>query len=247
MSDVKRHGLDIAILSFDRPGYLAEVLSSLSVQLSPADRVYLFQDGGWNPHSQKIKAAESAILDCAETFARIIPAGRAFVSPVNLGIAGNYRRAEEFIFDVLEARHALLLEDDLVLSSLYLDVIDELLQIAAENPNIGYVSAYGDLWARVEDQEKNESGLQPMHENWGSAMTRESWLKQKPIREEYWKFVEKCDYRDRDTKAIAEMYAGLGYTVHHSSQDGSRWVACAVSGLARVTVKQRAKLSRFRG
>ena len=40
---------------------------------------------------------------------------RVFWLPVNLGIAGNYRRAKNYIFEVLVCQSALLLEDDLVL------------------------------------------------------------------------------------------------------------------------------------
>jgi hypothetical protein len=230
-----RRSLYIAVLSFNRPSYLSEVLTSLAPQLSPNDHCYLFQDGGWNPHSRIHRGAESVISECSETFARLIPSGRAFVSTVNLGIAANYRRAEEFLFDVLKAPAALFLEDDLTLSPHYLDVTADLLDIAANQPNIGYVSAYGDFWASLEDQHEREGQLQPMHENWGSALTRESWLKQKPIREMYWALVEHCDYRQRDGKKIWQLYQDLGYKMHYTSQDASRWVACAARDLVRIT------------
>ena len=219
----QRRGLHIAILSFNRPSYLSQVLSSLSAQLSASDRCYLFQDGGWNPKSGIRRAEESVISECIETFTRIIPAGRAFVSTVNLGIAGNYRRAEDFIFNALEANEALFLEDDLVLSPHYIDVTTDLLDIAADQPTIGYVSAYGDLWATLDEQAQHEGQLQPMHENWGSALTRKSWLKQRPIRELYWGLIENSDYRQRDGKSILKLYRDLGFNIAHTSQDASRW------------------------
>jgi hypothetical protein len=229
--------LNIAILSFNRPSYLREVLNSLAAQLSPDDRCYLFQDGGWNPHSGIHRAAESVISECVEIFARIIPAGRAFVSTVNLGIAGNYQRAEDFIFNVLGAQEALFLEDDLVLSPNYLEVTGDLLCIATDHPSVGYVSAYGDLWASLETQAEHESQLQLMHENWGSALTRESWLKQKSIRAMYWEFVENCDYQQRNGRKIIQLYRNLGYNMPYTSQDASRWVACADCNLVRLTTR----------
>ena len=76
-----------------------------------------------------------------------------------------------------------------------------------------------------------------MHENWGSALTRKSWLKQRPIRELYWGLIENSDYRQRDGKSILKLYRDLGFNLAHTSQDASRWAACAQAGLVRVTTK----------
>ena len=54
------------------------------------------------------------------------------------------------------------LEDDLVLSVNHLRVIDRLLKIAEAFPSIGYVSAYGDLWASLERQGHAPGQLQPI-------------------------------------------------------------------------------------
>ncbi|WP_210208095.1 hypothetical protein [Methylovirgula ligni] len=216
---------------------MKQVLDSLAPQLLPADTCYLFQDGGWNPISRIQKASESVILECTDTFSRLIPDGRAFVSSVNLGIAANYRRAEEFVFEALKAQEALFLEDDLVLSPHYLEVTSDLLEIAAAQPCIGYVSAYGDLWASLQEQVSKEGLLQLMHENWGSALTRASWLKQRPVREMYWLLIKSQDYRHRDHDKIRELFRELGYDIHHSSQDASRWIACADKNLLRLTTR----------
>ena len=162
---------------------------------------------------------------------------RVFRSPVNLGIAGNYRRAENYIFEVLACQSALLLEDDLVLGPHYLTAVAGLLDIAAEETRIGYVSAYGDLWATLERQRAGVDRLMPMHENWGAALTRTSWLAQKPIREQYWEFVKDIDYSQRDNAAIRAFYASLGYRCEITSQDASRWIACRAAGLVRIMTK----------
>jgi GT2 family glycosyltransferase len=149
--DVRRP-IDIAILSYDRPGYLAQVLVSLAPQLTPLDRVYLLQDGAWNPHSGIAKTDHKLIEECLALFSRIIPQGKILRSEINLGIPGNYRRADELVFVENGAPYALFLEDDLVLSIHYLQIIDRLLKLAESHPSIGYVSAYGDLWASPESQ-----------------------------------------------------------------------------------------------
>ena len=230
-----RRPIDIAILSYDRPGYLAQVLDSLAPQLTSLDRVYLLQDGAWNPHSGIVKTDHTLIEECLALFSRMIPHGKILRSETNLGIAGNYRRAEELVFVENEAPYGLFLEDDLVLSIHYLQIIDRLLELAESHPSIGYVSAYGDLWASLESQAAAPGRLQPMHENWGSALTRQSWLKQKAIRDNYWELVKDRDYSQRDHDFIREFYRTLGYGMTISSQDGSRWIACAEANLARVT------------
>ncbi len=235
-----RRPLTIALLSFDRPDYLRRVVRSLVAQLIPGDEVFLFQDGGWNPFSGNRKALESAIDACVRVFSsprrRLETVERrVFRSPINLGIAGNYRRAEQYVFEALGRDAAVLLEDDLVLGPHYLEAIADLLAIGAEEPRIGYVSAYGDLWAPLREQRKLADQLIPMHENWGAALTRASWLAQRPVRERYWELVKEVDYSQRDYEAIFALYQGMGYRCRVASQDASRWVACLAAGMARLT------------
>ncbi len=130
-----RRPLTIALLSFDRPDYLRQVVHSLVKQLVPGDEVFLFQDGGWNPFSGNRKASEGVIDACVRVFSSpsgdLKSIGRGvFRSPVNLSIAGNYRRAEQYIFEALGRDAAVLLEDDLVLGPHYLGAIADLLGIA---------------------------------------------------------------------------------------------------------------------
>lgn len=237
----RRKPLTIAILSFDRPGYLKEVLASLTPQLRNGDEILLFQDGGWDRFAQKSLERDAQIEACIATFDRYFPP-RAhkrfrvskFISEDNLGIAGNYRRAESQVFETLRRESVLLLEDDLVLGPHYLFSISKLLEVAQREPKIGYVAAYGDLWASREQQILRISELIQMHENWGAALTRRSWLAQKPVRERYWNLVKDSPYHARDNQAIRDLYREYGYMCQYTSQDASRWVACCVAGLARV-------------
>jgi hypothetical protein len=234
-----RRPLTIALLSFNRPDYLRRVVRSLAAQLVPGDEIFLFQDGGWNPFSGNRKAPEGAIDACVRVFTsrrrHQSIESRVFLSPINLSVAGNYRRAEQYIFEVLGRDAAVLLEDDLVLGPFYLDAIADLLAVAAEEPRIVYVSAYGDFWAPLREQRKLVDQLMPMHENWGAALTRASWLAQRPVRERYWELVKEADYSRRDEEAILALYRSMGYRCAASSQDASRWVACRAAGMVRLT------------
>ncbi len=142
--------------------------------------------------------------------------------------------AETYVFDVLKRKYALFLEDDLLLSCNYLSVISELIVFALDNKRIGYVSAYGSLWASAEEQEKNQGKLINMHENWGFALTFNSWKAQAVIRNPYLSLISGCDYRFRDQYQISEFYKKLGYNCSYTTQDSSRWVACHAAGMVRL-------------
>ena len=225
----------IAILSFDRPAYLRPVLKSLARQTSPDDHVILFQDGAFNRYSGRHKADPRNVASCINLFRQYFPRGEVCESPENLGIAFNYERAERFVFEELAAGSALFLEDDLVLSPNYLDVIDMLLAIASSNDRIGYVSAYGDFWADLDTQSLFADRLIQMHENWGAAITRQSWLAERSFRRRYLDLVSGVDYSFRDHEKIRNFYLGRGWRTSITSQDCARWIACLEKGAVRVT------------
>jgi glycosyltransferase involved in cell wall biosynthesis len=231
----ERLPLPIVILSFNRPAYLRQVLASLKPQIVRNDEIYLFQDGSWNDFSRRNKCKKQAIAECLDIFNEYFPGAKIFPSPTNLGIAGNYRRAEKYVFDTLKKDYALFLEDDLVLGDNYLLVISDLLKLALRNPRIGYVSAYGNMWATLEEQEILPGKLIQMHENWGAAFTRTSWEAQKNIREKYWDLIHDCDYSQRDHCAIVNFYKDLGFNCIQTSQDASRWVATLAAQMVRLT------------
>ena len=225
----------IAILSFNRPTYLREVLLSLRPQVDKYDCIYLFQDGAWNPYSGQSKAHPVAISTCIDIFREILPWGIVAASDRNLGVAENYERAEQEIFGRLQSQCAVFLEDDLVLSPNFLPVTLMLLDLARREPRISYVSAYGHLWAALPEQKLRERELIHMHENWGFAMTRKAWLAERPFRHEYLRFVEGRDYTQRDDESIISFYKQRGWETTLTSQDVARWIASLELGKVRLT------------
>lgn len=228
-------GFPIAILSFNRPDYLRQVLASLRPQVCEQDRILLFQDGGWNRWSGRQKGRAELIAQCVSIFRRAIPWGDVAEAPENLGIALNYERAERYLFEDIQAEKALFLEDDLILSRNYLGVIGQLLDIAERDQRIAYVSAYGDFWASRRDQRRRAGDLIAMHENWGAALTRRAWLAERPFRKQYLELLGDCDYSRRNHKAIDAFYAARGWDKVVSSQDGARWISCVERNQVRVT------------
>jgi len=229
------HPLQIAILSFDRPHYLKQVLRSLRPQLNLNDTIFLFQDGAWNPHSRQIKGGAAAIGKCVALFRSIIPWGIVKASGYNLGIAENYERAEQGLFDRIQCPHALFLEDDLVLSPNYMAVTQMLIRLAQGDTRISYVSAYGNFWASQDEQKRRKRELMHMHENWGFAMTRETWLAERPFRRNYLNLLQGVDYTQRDSRAIVQFYEKRGWKTTVTSQDAARWIASVELGKVRLT------------
>jgi len=227
--------LTIAIFSFDRPRYLKQVLHSLRPQVNRNDTIFLFQDGAWNPHSQQTKGSTTAIDKCVALFRRIIPSGLVKASGYNLGIAENYERAEQELFDRMKCPHALFLEDDLVLSPNYVAVTQMLLSLAQGDPRISYVSAYGNFWASLGEQNRRKRDLIHMHENWGFAMTRKTWLEERPFRRDYLNLLQGVDYTQRDSRAIIQFYEKRGWKTTVTSQDAARWIASVELGKVRLT------------
>jgi hypothetical protein len=227
--------MHIAILSFNRPHYLREVLSSLRIQVCEGDEIALMQDGAVNPWSGRVKASQESIEECINIFRSMIPWGTVLQSSENISIALNYERAEKYFFETLRRPHVLILEDDLVLSPQYLRVTETLLELARLEKRIAYVSAYGNFWASLDEQRRRQTELQHMHENWGFAMTREAWLEERPFRERYLGLLEGRDYSERDSFRIRNFYWERGWNVSATSQDAARWVASVELGKVRLT------------
>lgn len=228
-------GFEIAVLSFDRPDYLKKVLESLRSQISDSDRITLFQDGHVDPFSGKEVASPEKIQTCVRVFRRLFPAGEIVSAPENLGIALNYERAEVRVFLKNGSKACLFLEDDLVLSPRFVEVTGQLLGFAEIDPRIAYVSACGNLWADKNQQHKHSRDLMPMHENWGAAMTRTSWLAEREFRQSYMKLIGERPYKDRDHEKIISFYASRGWICKFTSQDSARWIACLERNAIRLS------------
>src|ERR1041385_6908215 len=117
----------VAVMSFNRPHYLEPVLDSLAAQTALTGRaIFLFQDNAVSPHSGKRYADDVDIARCVEMFHRIFPSGTVMLAEHNLGIARNFLRAEEFVFDACENDACYFFEDDMILSPHYLTMMDRI-------------------------------------------------------------------------------------------------------------------------
>lgn len=227
-------GKPIVIMSFDRPQYLARLCNSLKLQQNfslDECNIHLFQDGARSPRTGLEYTSDDKIKACVETFKAAFPAGKVHVSPVNLGIALNFQRAETLAFAELEADCAYFFEDDLELGPLYLAVLERIYEQVKARSDVGYFAAYG---MHMEHSNPHAPSFLPLEHHWGFGLLRSAWLKMQPWLQPFYEIYGKCDYKWRPHIAIVEEYLKKDVAHHHTSQDVAKTLACSSLGLARI-------------
>ncbi len=227
----------IAILSFNRPAYLEQVLRSVAAQPGIERRpIAIFQDGAVNIFSRTRKASDAEIEANVALCRAILPHAILMPSPINLGVAMNFDRAERFMMGRVgyDAEAAVFLEDDLVLGPHYLEELDQMIAFALADPRIGYVTAYGIKRATEAQQRQFCRGVQPMGHNWAFGLTKRCWLAIRPWVRQYMEIVRNVDYRQRDVAEIEALHRSWGFRPGPTSQDTVKQYACLLAGIMRL-------------
>ncbi|MCC6920808.1 MAG: glycosyltransferase [Alphaproteobacteria bacterium] len=227
----------IFILCFNRPDYLGQVLESLRAQAGVSldeSRIFLLQDGAVDADTNRLHCKPRLIAENIAAFRSLFPGGQVLASRFNLGVAGNFDRAERLAFEHLGEEAAIFLEDDLWLGPHYLASLDTLLGFAVANPRIGYVAAYGMHQTPLEGRPADAPMLGPLGPHWGFGLTRRQWLRQRPFVEEYLRIALATNYRMRDNDRIVQLFHGWGFHAPGTTQDVAKSYACLLTGAARV-------------
>ncbi|MDF0490488.1 hypothetical protein PX554_20360 [Sphingomonas sp. H39-1-10] len=227
----------IILMSFNRPDYLERVLVSLKNQHDvtlDAHPIYLFQDGAVNPYSGKLHAADEDIARNIALFETHFPKGTVRPSPDNLGVALNFERAEQEAFEILGARYALFLEDDLELGPFYIKTMLRLAELVLQRSDIGYFAAYGQHRATLAHQAARADQIIALNHNWGFGLTQEQWRRSAPYVEQYLELVRGIDYRDRPNETIFKLTQSWGCGAPGSSQDVIKSIACHLTGGCKI-------------
>ncbi|SHI73293.1 hypothetical protein SAMN02745194_00972 [Roseomonas rosea] len=212
----------IAVMSFNRPDYLREVLLSLAAQEGAEigrREIFLFQDHWHNHRSGRVKAEQKDVEACVATFREIFPRGQVLAASENLGVAENFLRAETLFFREMKAECAYFFEDDLVLAPRYLRVMDSLRTAAESSRDVGYFAAYGHLTASAADQLKHRRALRRIGHLWGFGLFRRHWEEMQPLMADYYELVLGRDYKDRSSPEIRKRYRERDILVGVTSQD----------------------------
>jgi hypothetical protein len=238
----------IAVMSFNRPDYLRQVLRSLAVQEGAEierREVFLFQDNWRNAYNGRVCAEPADIEACIAVFQEIFPAGRIVAAPANIGVAENFHRAETLFFRELGAECGYFFEDDLVLAPRYLATMDALRERCAASGQVGYFAAYGHLQASREAQEKNLRAVRRLAHLWGFGLFRKHWDEMQPVMADYYELALGRDYRDRSSTEILRRYHARGVLAGVTSQDDVK--KAVTYGLGRVALNTFAAGARYIG
>ncbi len=214
----------VAILSFDRPHYLRQVLAALARQEGAglaARPVFLFQDGWHNAYSGRGAARFEDVEACIAAFRELVPHGEVMAAANNIGVAENYLRAETHLFETLGAECGFFFEDDLVPAPRYLATLEALRAATAEIAEVGYFACYGHLQASEAEQLARPRQMRRLEHLWGFGLFRRHWRALQPMMADYYELVRGRDYhpRTRRTPEILARYRAKGVLAAASSQD----------------------------
>jgi hypothetical protein len=227
----------IAIMSFNRPHFLAETLQTLLAQQGgdfDTREVHLFQDGSINRWSRMRYASEQDIQSCLDLFRQAFPRGRIHYTGENIGICENFCRAEAFFFEMNSFSTAWFFEDDMILSPMYFRMMEQLQRYAAMTPRVAYYSAYGNYYASHTEVASNRRAIIPLDHHWAFGLQRMAWLRMRQQLEGYYALVRGDDYARRWHGAIFDYFAKSHAVPRGSSQDAAKSWACARLGLLRL-------------
>jgi hypothetical protein len=212
----------IAVMAFDRPQYLKQVLESLLSQRQDLRRrrMFLYLDGPVSRLTGKRYGRDEDIEACRLLFKQMIPWGKRSVSSFNLGVAANFRRAEEELFADQANRIVYFFEDDMVLHPDYLDILDNVAALT-ENlaPPVGYFAAFGGLLLPPGEQYEHRHELRRLDHHWGFGLRRSHWIFMQPLMAHYYRLLEGRDYQNRPTPEILSWLSAHGVRPRVSSQD----------------------------
>jgi hypothetical protein len=197
--------------------------------------VYCFLDGSVNRFSGVRRASPERIASCARSFAEAFPQEELHVSPVNVGVALSYDRAERYLFLEKRHEHVLFLEDDLVLQPHYVSVIRALIREFGDQRRVGAFSAFGDHDATLAEQRARRHAIREMGHSWAYCVPRARWLETRRHYAPYLRYISGVDYVLRSNDRIWRLYRRLGVKPVASSQDGAKSVAMLRAGQLRVS------------
>ena len=223
--------MKIALLSFNRPDYLMQVINSIKEQTHKDYEICLFQDGAINKYSWRRCANQSDITKCIEMFKEAFPNSDTYISKGNIGICENWRQAEHTMFLERGAEEVLFLEDDLTLSKYYFETMYNMFNTFRDDSEIGMFNAYGEM--KVEG---NTSDMKPMGHLWSFGTTKKSWEQRQEYYDIYYDTVSGIDYARRPMEKIYQLYNkwGANSNVAHS-QDGAKCIAMMLCGQIKIS------------
>ena len=209
----------INVICFNRPRYLRDLLFSIKSQTVelPSELLHFWVDGFDGSKDENLGRLNQT-KEVVDLIRSLFPDSQIETSHENLGIALNYWRAELNSFEGLGASSAFFLEEDLVLSPHYFEMIMRLDSQVAGDKDISHLSVTGDLAA---DLTSPLEYFQASGHSWGYLLRSWHHFERKPLLEHYINLIQRQPYylrKGMELEILSDFYS-RGVVIAGTSQD----------------------------
>lgn len=195
---IAKQPIAIAIIAFNRPEYLAKVITSLENNLeSQSLPFFFFLDGG-----PEAKQTENIALINASTIKHKIIITRKH----NYGCPKNHIDSKRFMFDWCGFEKIVVIEEDLVVSPSFIHLTLELHKWAKEHfSNVGVVQCWSYCYLNQQSKLEKLNMVEASERHWcsfvGYCLDKEVWNNMKPFLYQYELFLDQIPQNDKFNKA----------------------------------------------
>ncbi len=188
---IKQQPVGILIVAFNRPDYLAQVITSL--EHNPESQTlpfYFFLDGG--PHAKQPENV--ALINASKIKDKTI-----ILRERNYGCPKNHIDSKRFMFDWCNFEKVIVIEEDLEVSPSFINLNLKLHEWAKKTySNVGVVQCWSYCYLTKEEKLKHLHEIEDSEKQcWsfvGYCFDKEIWNHMKPILYEYESFVDQIPY-----------------------------------------------------
>lgn len=186
----------VAIVACNRPGYFERTLKSLAPQIQEMP-TYVFLD----IQEDLIKDSQ---LKCEALVKQHLPKAKIIKREVNWGCGLNIFDARDQLFTNFGYENVYVFEDDMVVSSNYIEYCNKLLEYSRQFTNVGAVQGWSRNFNKKTKKRMQNKEIHVTFDNlWGYVMTRECWNTIRSDFIEYTGFLAHTFYGNRDNMRIS--------------------------------------------
>lgn len=227
--------LGIALISFYRHWYFRKLIKSLENQTYVENTdFHLFNEGSRNWKNNKLRAEQADIDESVSVFEKSkLPNKNYHISDKQYGVAIHQFKACEYMADKYD--YVLVIEDDVILSPHYLQLVRAMIDQFMDNPEVFGVSAHFLRQCKESEIPKylNKAGFMESHW-WAFCFSSAKWNQMRPYFLEYYEYVKNIDYKERPNAEIRKFFSDNGFIKQQTSQDAGKDYALWKAGLKRI-------------
>jgi len=227
--------IGVAIIAFQRPALLRQLLQSLEKQTHlECASFHQFQEGAVSAFDGQPRAPMSVIKESGDVFIEsALPRKKLHARPTQVGVAVNQYGAVSWMVERYE--RILVLEEDIVVSPHYLRLAGILFEQIQDRPDIfGFSLGFRKHCLAVQARHHMAEMRYGAPYWWDIGFLAGSWQKILPHFLQYYALVNDVDYRLRPYQEIRTLYESKGWPQKVTSQDGGKDMAVHAAGMRRI-------------